>query len=251
MIWLLGLALAGDDCPRSTPVSAIDELVSSAEHAYADLDEAAFFTHTDELLVRTPCLDDVPSEAQLARFHRVVALRLYGSRRADALAALATARHLQPDLGVAELVGPEHPLAASWASDPVPDATQRLRPGRGVVLHVDGSPARARPLQRATLLQVESSGQLQGTTLLFPDDPLPPYPAASRLERPLQLGALGAAALAATSFGLATHWSNGLNDPGQSADQLRARQLRTNGAVVASGVLGAVAVGALVVSVPL
>lgn len=240
MLLLLARALAAD-CPQPVEATTLAATLDDAEAAYLDLDEGAFLLATDRLLVSTPCLATPLGPDLAARVHRTVALRLYGNRRDDALASLAAARRADPALGMGGLVGDAHPLAQAW-TEPSGSGGHRVARAREGALWFDGRPSRWRPEGEAVLFQQVAGDHAAGTALLFPSDPLPDYPRVPPARRPLHAVALGTALGSVGTFVLASAVASGFDAPGQSAEQLRATRARTNGLVVASGLLGATAV---------
>ncbi len=247
MIWLAVAAWAAD-CPHPTLPSQVEQRLDEAEGAYVELDERRFLALTDQLLVATPCLGEVLPVPTTARLHRAVALRLFATRRDDALASLAAARTLAPQLGVDGFVADSHPLAEAWRQAPV-EATSRVPLPKGVSLWFDGTVGGERPDERTTLLQVSTDDVVTTTALLFPSDPLPDYPHVPPARRPLQIAAAGSALAAIGAFTLASVSARQFDQPGYSASELEELQRRTNASVIASAALGAGALGALVASV--
>jgi len=248
MIWLAVAAWAAD-CPQPTLPSQLEQRLEEAEGAYVELDERRFLALTDQLLIATPCLGEVLPVSTTARLHRALALRLFATRRDDALASLAAARTLAPQLGVDGFVADSHPLSMAWSQAP-DEATSRVPLPKGVSLWFDGTEGGERPLERTTLLQVSTDDDMVTTTaLLFPSDPLPAYPHVPPARRPLQIAAAGSALASVGAFALASVSARQFDQPGQSAAELEELQRRTNASVIASAALGAGALGALVASV--
>lgn len=232
--WVASVAAGAPACP---PVHA-DELeatIERAEQAYAMLDEASFLQELDDLAVRTPCLAEPVPPALVARYHRAIALRLYGTRPEQALASVGAARAADPDLPL-PWVSPDHPLGQAW-SQPPDATTERLpRPKHGA-LWLDGVSARRRPEARAALVQWFPETGDASSSLVFPDDPFPSYPHVSPARRGLVVGAFGAFAVAAGTWAGALVARSDFQQPDHELAELQRLRTTANGLTIGSGVL--------------
>ncbi|MCB9686390.1 MAG: hypothetical protein H6738_14955 [Alphaproteobacteria bacterium] len=231
--WWSALALASE-CPPAH-ADELEQTLGRAERAYADLDEETFLHELDELAVRTPCLAEPLSPTLVARYHRAIALRLYGTSPDRALASVGASRAADPTLTL-PWVAPDHPLGLAWAAAPDP-ATDRLPRPRHGVLWLDGEAVRARPESRAALVQWFPEGGEPTSSLVFPDDPFPSYTHVSPLRQGLAVGAVGSFALAAGAWAGALVARGDFAQPDHDLTELQRLRTTANGLAIGSGVL--------------
>ncbi|MCA9488925.1 MAG: hypothetical protein KC621_03360 [Myxococcales bacterium] len=231
--WLASLAVAAD-CPPAH-ADELAETLTRAERAYAELDEEAFVRELDELAIRTPCIAEPVTPTLAARYHRAIALRLYGTSPDRALAAVGAARLADPELSL-PWVTPEHPLGKAWATPPDLATDRLLRPRHGA-LWLDGAEVRGRPEVRSALVQWFPDEGEPTTALVFPDDPFPAYDHVSPLRQGLALGAVGAFAAAAGTWAGALVARGDFAQPDHDLSELQRLRTTANGLTIGSGVL--------------
>lgn len=184
MVWLalVFAAHAGvpDGCAAAVPIAAWSAGLDAAESAFAHLDAVAFDTGMHRAELDLPCLAEPLPPVQAARWHRLVALRLYGrGDEAGARLALAAARAADP-FGVlpAALLPPGHAARALELAATGLDGATHARPPRRGALVFDGQYGLGRPTERPVVCQLVVSGEVRSSTYLAPGQPLPPYRAA-------------------------------------------------------------------------
>lgn len=240
---LIGAAWAA--CTFDQPVTALVDAMERAETAYAAVDVEAFQQATVEVDYLVPCLDAPLARDDVARLHRLRGIGYHTAKREqDLVAAFRAARAAAPNFTPSMELFPEGFVLRDRYQDQPAETRPgpRLpRPAKGELM-VDGVAARSRPVDAAALVQVVVAGDVVSSSYLLPDDVLPPYRGSSA-HRDRWLLAGGATLLASgVLYGLAASSSAGRFDAADGAE-LQAVQNRTNGLVVASGV---VAVGAAV-----
>lgn len=162
-------------CSTSVSVEAWASLLDDAERSFADLDEAGFDASMELAAQRLSCLDAAVLPTLAARYHRLVALRLYVRHdQQGALLALAAARAVDP-FGAfpSALLPPGHEARAMAAKASTPGDTRRSPRIRDGATIFDGTVTRQRPADRPTLFQVEADDQLRASRYLAPGEPLP------------------------------------------------------------------------------
>jgi len=189
---LLGTAMALD-CPQQLTREDIDEQITLAETAYADIEVEAFRDRMNELNgLLLPCIGDLLPGPAAARTHRLLSLQQLELGNDEAAAASWSAvPRLDPDLPLPEAWLPaDHPLRSV-----APDTgrTRRAPEPRSGHLAFDGVTSRDRPKDAPTIAQrFDAAGVAVSTAYLAADDPLPPYEAIPRTRNRLMLGAAGA-----------------------------------------------------------
>ena len=223
-----------------------------AERMFLDLDDAGFRDRFNELAgIVLPCTGDLVPPPLAARYHRLMAIHLYGlGARDGAVASIRAARWAaEGDALPADLLAPTHELAQAAAADPDPPKTQRVPEPRAGSIAFDGLNGRDRPVGVPTLVQVfDESGQAVVTDYIGPRDPLPEYRAVPR-RRNLLVGVgvgagAGAVAAFAGSFVARENMYTLAADPAVGREPLDQALNRTNLLATLGGVGLAVSVGA-------
>lgn len=196
-------------CLKTASIAEIEVRLQQAETAWAALDGDAFTTALDDAALLLPCLTEVAPPAFAARYHRMIALRTWGTGDVERASwSMQAARTLDPAYAFPdELLAPNHDLRLAYATLPVGTGpTHHPARPRGGRLWFDGLGPDG-PTDRATLVQVQArDGSLQ-TRLLRPGDALPPYDAVPRSRNALLAvsGALLAGAAGFYGAAWATH----------------------------------------------
>lgn len=239
-------------CASPITVEAWSALLDDAERAFTDLDEAGFDASMELAAQRLGCLDAAVLPTLAARYHRLVALRLYvRADRQGATLALAAARAVDP-FGAfpSALLPPGHEARALAAQASTPGDTRRGPKIRDGALIFDGTVTRARPSDRPTLLQIEVDDAVISSRYLAPSEPLP-VPGALRAGPSTASWIAGGAGLAlgvgsAVVYGVAAQHARFLDEtPADdlSREEVESMSRSTNGLVLASGA-GAILSGA-------
>ncbi len=255
-LWLVGVA-QGADCPVSATPADIDAQLVAAEKAFTDLDPNGFVIATDHLVLLQPCLDSLVSPALAARWHRVIALKLYGQKdEAGAGAAMRAAHALEPAYVWSDDLLPPGPLRALYESAPTSVADHRVPEPRDGALAFDGTVGFLRPSDRASVVQLlDDAGKATATSWLLPTAPLPAYVAVPRVRNRLLIGAgvaaTGALATYAGSWAARSSFNTWTPDPAEadptsSQQHLGALRGRANGLAAGAIVLGVAAGGGVV-----
>jgi len=207
MLWLALFTVASAaECDAPVTEDALVKVLDQAEEAFANLDDAGFQGKVVEASsLSLPCLAVVPSKPTVARFHRTMALHLYGvGEEAGAFAALASARRLDPEFSYAGGLLPEdHPLVVQYQSLSGETSTGRIPEPRSGSVAFDGTAGRERPKGVPTVTQIlDASGVPTWTGYVGAGEPLPAYRAIPRTRNRL-FGCAGglAAASVGTHFG--------------------------------------------------
>lgn len=261
VVWLVGVA-RGAECAVGATPAEVEAQLAAAEKSFSDLDPEAFVVATDHLVLLQPCLDTVVSPALAARWHRVLALKLYGQGdEAGAAAAMRAARVLEPAFVWSDDLLPQGPLRALYDDAAETGADHMVPEPKDGALAFDGTVSRLRPADRASVVQLlDATGKATATTWLLPTSPLPDYRAVPRTRNRLLVGAgvaaTGALATYAGSWAARSSFQTWTPDPGEadpdaSREHLASLRGTANGLATGAIVLGVVAtggaVGALVV----
>lgn len=209
MVWLALVTVANaatpEGCAEATPVSTWSEALDGVETAFGRMDAAGFDAGMHRAALDLPCLGGPLPPVQAARWHRLVALRLYArGDEAGARLALAAARAADPYGVVPAALLPAGHEARAIELDAVGlDGVARARPPRRGDLVFDGQYGLARPTERPVVCQLVVDGEARRSTYLAPGQPLPPY-AATVFPPAVRLGLGGVGlGLAAGSVALA------------------------------------------------
>lgn len=242
--WWSAVAAAG--CLGRSEATTLSARLTDAEAAYAALDDEGFARSMDDVTLLLPCLGDVVPAPDAARLHRMKALQQYGLGDSDAaVSSLVAARALEPAYTFPDaLLPPDHELRQMYEAldDDAGDSKRPPQPREGELVF-DGTPSPRRPLDHSTLVQWSRDGQVVGTRLLQPADPLPPFDARPR-DRMRLLGVSAALlAVSATSYGLAmsTHgpfWDTSSQPQRADLVRLQSESVTFTAVSVTSGVLG-------------
>ena len=240
------------ECESSVTPFEVAQRAEAVENSWLAMNLEGTKETTAALVAALPCVDGVLTPRQAARVHRALGLARIVERDLDGAAlSFSAARYADPGLGVSEALAPSgtpvrelfvQPLAA------VPDVDLD-RPRDGVLV-IDGSASTQRPGARPVLLQhVDGSGSVTGTWLIGSAAPLPEAPwddPRKGLRRGLQGGAAGAGVAALALLGAAALTEAQHQDSTRTSlsitdlERLRTRSRRLT---VASGVVGAAAIG--------
>lgn len=258
---------AVDPCTVPVPATVLTADIDRAESSYAQLQGEGFVGMLEDAALDLQCLDVVVPPGLAGRFHRLLALRLYGEgRSSDARSAFVAARAASPGLDLpTSLVPAGHELHDLFDAAPVSsDASPIPAPLDGFVA-VDGLPASTRPADAPAVVQVvDGAGRVLVTRYLLAEEPLPVYasappapdepppalspPRGPRIAKwPLLAGAIVSAAGGVTLYALAARSEAEFKGPLPDAfgrEDLRKLQLRTNLLAAGSIAAGAVCAGA-------
>lgn len=262
-------ALATAACPIPTHPADLTQEVSLSEAAFRDLNETGVHEATAQIAAMLSCLDAAVSPELASAVLQERGLDLWLSDDKDgARAAFQAAVTASPTSDLpADLVPAVHPLRALYAEarvTPLPEI-QKMDPGQGETLLVNGAPAPGLPVGVASLVQVRAAdGRVRWSGLLLPGEPVP---AEAGLAAPatrvpgtdagpdvsprhprfgLLLGAGGAALGGGALYALSAVSAHAFQTPGRVDDDLNALAgvRRTNHAeVLGAAGLGAVALG--------
>ena len=239
---LWATAEAGSRCIAEFPPEALEERLERAEAAMAALDVDTFLAAVQEGWIMVPCLDEPLTVPQAAHLHRVEGLRRWvdeETERADQ--ALRAARSLDPlYVFPDELLDPGHELRTSFEAMSPALVTERVDRPREGTLYFDGLEGTERPVEAATLWQLElPSGAVQ-SSYLFPGEPGPDYDAVSRRKRLLWGTTAGLAAGALASYGTSAAASQAFwaDDPAYASADLDAKRALANASFGVSLALG-------------
>ncbi|MBT3219967.1 MAG: hypothetical protein HN348_12830 [Proteobacteria bacterium] len=245
----LAVALAGD-CPQKSTPSEVDVQLARAEDAYSSLDVPLFTASLNNTMLLVPCLGEVMPAATAARYHRLMGLLLYGEDSGKAMAALQAARVLEPGYLFPEtLLSKGHMLRQEYSVLSQVGEFRRVGEPRRGSLFFDGTKSNNRPKERASLVQFQGqNGATLQSAYLFYADPLPEYRAIPRKRNALIAGTAGAAVVSGLFYGLALSSRKGFydEDSASTLEELEALRARTNGLLVASGVMAGVGVAGVV-----
>jgi hypothetical protein len=240
-------ALAGaDTCGEPQSREVLGAALSRAEQSFLDLDDAAFRDRFNELAgLVLPCMGDLVPPDLAARYHRLMAIHLYGLGDLEsARLSIDAARAAAGDAPLAGDLLAGHDLAAEWATAPAEARTHPVPEPRTGSLAFDGSNQRERPVGVPTVAQVfDAAGRAVATAYLGPRDPLPAYPAIPRRRNALiaiaaGTGAAGVAAWIGAAIAHADLYATA-GDPGATAEDLD----RLRGTTNALSVLGGIGIG--------
>ncbi|MCB9683681.1 MAG: hypothetical protein H6735_01410 [Alphaproteobacteria bacterium] len=246
-----GVAVAG--CLGRTASSTLADRLQDAEKAYADLDSEGFQRAMDDATLLLPCLGDLPSANDAARYHRLDAMMLYGAGNEDAaIESLVAARMLDPAFAFTDALLPaDHELRRTYESlgDDPGDDRRPPQPRRGA-LAFDGVLSPRQPLDRATIVQWVDDGEVLGTRLLRPGDDLPAFDARPRDRNRLLVASGALLATSAAFYGLAWSTHGPFWDTSQDlrrADLARLQSESITFTAVSAGT-GALGIGGLVLA---
>ncbi len=257
-------------CPASVPVSALNASLALPEAAQPDADLVALHSSTDRALEQLPCLREPVTRATAARFHRTIGLRLVVDREMEqARRAFAAARSVEPAYRFPETLVPQgNPVLDEYNAMSVdsPSSQQVPVPSDGYLLF-DGREGDERPGSWPTVVQlVGSDGAVRASAWAWPDDPLPSYQPAPKVElqpatptgpvpvaaagepaaarKPLLAAAGASAAASIATLVLSRQAASRYADPASTGEQeLEQLRSRANGLLLASGGTAVLAVG--------
>ncbi len=223
MLWSVVLVtVARGGCLAASDVATLSARLEAAERAYVDLDSAGFDTAMDDAALLLPCLAELAPTPVAARYHRMEALRLYGAGEpVDAEASLRAARALEPAYVFSdELLPKDHELRRRYESlDGAPGDERRPAQPREGALAFDGLITPRHPLDRATIVQLVGQDGIEGTKVLRPGDPLPPFDARPRTRTRLVAASGALLAASAAFYGLAWTTHPEFWDPSLDVDR--------------------------------
>ncbi len=201
---LASLAPAAEpECVDRMSRGEVGTAFERAERSFLDLDDAGFRDRFNELAgIVLPCTGDLVPPPLAARYHRLMAIHLYGlGDRDGAVASIRAARWAAEADTAGDLLAPTHELAEAAAGDTEPPKTHRVPEPRAGSIAFDGLNGRERPIGVPTLVQVfDESGQAVVTDYIGPRDPLPEYAAVPRRRNLLVGVGIGAGAGAVAAF---------------------------------------------------
>lgn len=246
-------ALAAGPCAAPSALGDLRFALDRAEAAWGS-SEAEFESAVGGLDGLILCLDAVVPPLDAARVHRVEGLAAFVRRdRASAELAFASARLLDPGFVFPEALIPAgNPVDTLYRAAAAPGTAAPLpAPKKGWRMHLDGSPAAARPDGRALVAQVvDPAGRIVGNDWTLPDEPLPAMPTwRDGLRGPLLAVAGG---LAAAGGGLWATSAFTKDDPAtfedpDALDVAVGRHAAMGGAAIGLGALGVGTAGAAMV----
>jgi hypothetical protein len=246
---LTQLAVAA--CLKPSSVTEIDARLDEAERAWAGLEPEAFSTAIDDAVLLLPCLAEVAPPTFAARYHRLLALRTWGTGDVERASwSMLAARTLDPTYAFPdEVLAPDHELRKAYETiTPALGPTRRPARPRGGSMTFDGL-GPDEPLDRTTIAQLtDANGQLQ-TRLLRPGDPLPPYIPVPRTRNAVLAGSSVFLATGLAFYGAAwaTHDDFYAGTPDQRVrdlERIASRSQVFTGLAVTGIALGAAGVGA-------
>ncbi len=127
---LASLASAAEpECVDRMSRGEVGTAFERAEGSFRDLDDAGFRDRFNELAgILLPCTGDLVPPPLAARYHRLMAIHLYGlGDRDGAVDSIRAARWTADgDALPADLLAPTHELTEAAAADPEPPKTQRV-----------------------------------------------------------------------------------------------------------------------------
>lgn len=239
-------------CPQAASTAALSLAMEDAEVAYARVDVDAFHDAMDHSAALLPCLEDLASADQAARYHRLQGLRAWilDDRDRAELAFLA-ARRIEPAWRFpAHMVPERHPTRDSYLALPLDHAVETpVVVPDGLILRIDGRNVTARAESLPALVQVrDDAGALYWSVYQWPGEPLPPWPETpdARRERhparaPLLVTSLLAAGGSGAMMVLASQSHARWEDPSTPTAELDGLAQRTNGLLLGAGGAGALA----------
>ncbi|MFZ5480722.1 MAG: hypothetical protein ACOZNI_28435 [Myxococcota bacterium] len=193
-------------CERAATEGDLDALAGAAERAYAELDEPGFRAATSGIDAGLACVGEVLSPELIARLHRVEGLGAWLAKKADRTTlAFAAAKVAQPAYRFPDWLPAASPERAAYERAPTtqPDRVPLPPPADGR-LYVDGIAMPDRPATWPYVLQVvDDAGVPRTSAYLWPDEPLPAYPAVAATPAPGPKKAGRAAPVAALAASLA------------------------------------------------
>lgn len=268
---LLWLTQAQAACPEPTRADAVLRSLSTAEVAFAAMNESEFAAAVNQARAALTCLAEPLAPPDAAQMHRVEAYSAFLAGDAERTRLhFAAALSREPSYSLARSLAPEgHPLRAAFEDArqaPPAQLAPLAAPAEGSLL-VDGARAADYPLNRPFILQLQAAdGSITWTAQLAAGQALPDYPRGRRgaqepngqvvvlqvQDRPWAL--VGGAALGALTAGVLYRAAAGaeerfLDPSGCTVDpepcyQEDLRALRVNhGLVLGSAALGVTAVG--------
>ncbi len=176
---LLLASLAHAACPdgERTRASTLASAMARGEAAFAEMDEAAFLRAHAEVRAVFECLGERLDEREVVSLHvhEALAAFLDGNETATVESLQAATRVYGGD-ALPSRVAPAGTALRTLYDDAWHDTPREREPfsvGRRMVAYVDGKKGTERPVRTATLLQIESQGDLVYTGYLRPADPLP------------------------------------------------------------------------------
>lgn len=249
---LAGPSAHAFECAEPVQPKALDQALTSAETAFADLDDVGFRDKVNEIAgILLPCVSRALPRPIVARYHRVMALHLFTiGDEGGALSALDAAKLADPEYVFDDALLPaNHPLREHYASAAPDEAMRKVPEPRTGSIAFDGVVERERSKTLPALVQLfDEQGISQSTSYLAPREQLPPYRAIPRQRTTLILGSAGAFLVSGTMYGLA--WAQRGNliasaqNPDTSKDILDGKRNRTNALVLGSAAFFGVSVGA-------
>lgn len=268
-----GSGVAAAACPATAEELAAR--LASAEAAYGH-DASAFRAAADEVATSAACLGEIAPPSLVVRLHRVEGLRAYVDRDpVRSVAAFGAARIIEPAWVFPETMVPaRNPLRDDYAAADVsaPVREELPAPVAGT-LFVDGRPSRLRARDFPALVQVaDAEGAIAASAYAWPGEEPPAYavatpaavawaapaeppreaPTTARKRSPgpiLAVAAGGSALAAGIAYGLAYATATEYRTGDHADATLETMRSEANGQVIASAVLGGVALATGAVAV--
>jgi hypothetical protein len=248
----LQAAMAGD-CTTPANTSTLAGALDDAEAAYSALDLEAFDAAMGRLREQLLCTEDVVSSALAASVHRMEGLDAFvSSAPSRATSAFAAARSIEPDYRFPPSMVPEgNPVLVDYkALDPAAGGLLEIAEPRGGSLRLDGrNTLERRKVLPVVFQRLDKGGAVADTAYLWPEDPLPSYDVASQGisgRQAARIGLFAGAGAAAIGSGVMYALAGKSAGAFETAPYAELDGLRsqTNGRVLASGGLAALALGA-------
>ena len=165
-------ARADEACAERASVVSLQRTLDASESAFMDLDGGAFRASMDEAALITRCLGDVLDPPTAARLHWMTGVQLYLQEdHQRASFSLAAARSLEARWQMSTQVVPDgHELWALYgAQAPIADRQEQPAPREGT-LFFDGAAGNQRPVDRATVVQLQGpDAQVQLSRYVLPE----------------------------------------------------------------------------------
>ena len=257
-VWWAFTAMAWA-CDRPALTAELAETLENADRSFATMDAKGFLSNmvvaNDELAcLRTPLTPDLATQ-----YHRLLALDAYFHKdELGTIQALTAMVAVDPDADLDKSVAPEgHPLRRHLETARTTDA---LPKAEGHRWWIDGSVADRYPMERPFVLQHEQDGEIQQSTHISAHAPLPDWTRVetiivppvihTKVKKPFKkssipiFAAAGATALlAGGAYGYAWTQRDGYFEQSTNPEDRPGLRARANGATIAAGALGGVAIG--------